>query len=235
MVKTPLVERDIESGRFLIEALDRAGFPLTAALWNSLPEESEWRLILATPKVKERGPREVYETVQRVIQSAEVDLPLHRISVVEPDDGLVTELRIFMGTDGAPFIGGTFLHGTMVGDAFVDAAYLYRAERIVGQSGIVEVTTGTFDRPRRVWVARHAKVIIENGFFKTIEIEGGEWPQTQTRDGISAHLDVIVNVERQGDKTLGDVNRWTILGGRLRGILNLAKGVRVEGDTAVSH
>ncbi len=230
MVKTPLVDLDIESGRSLIQALDQAGFPLTAALWNSLPEESEWRLILATPRVKERGPRDVYEAVQWVAHLAEIDLPLHRISVVEPEDSLVTELRIFMGTDGAPFIGGTFLHGTMVGDAFIDAAYVYRAERIIGQTGTFDLTAATPDRPRKVWVARRAKVTLDQGFFKRIESEGFVWPQTQARDGINAHLGVLTNVEHRGDVTIGDVERWTILGGRLRGIDTVAKGVTVEGD-----
>ncbi|WP_439629868.1 hypothetical protein [Gemmata sp.] len=232
MDQTPLVDRDIGAGRRLIEALDRAGVPLTAALWKYIPEERDWRLVLASSWVRERGPRKAYEAVQELLRTDGIDLALHRVSVVESDDHLVTELRIFAGTDGAPFVGGTFLHGAMVGDAFVDAAYVYRAERIIGQSGTVNLTAATHDRARKVWVARLAKVTVDKGFFKTIEVEGFDWPQMQTRDGINAHLGVLTNVSHRADATLGDVERWTIRGGRLRGVDTVAKGVRVENAPA---
>lgn len=235
MDQTPLVDRDIEVGRRLIEALDRAGDPPAAALWKYIPEERDWRLVLASVWTAARGPRKAYEAVQGVLRSAGIDLPLDRISVVESDDHLITELRIFAGTDGAPFIGGTFLHGTMVGDAFLDAAFIYRAERIIGQSGTMNLTAATRDRARKVWVARRAKVTVEKGFFKKIEVEGYDWPQMQTRDGINARLGILTNVAHRGNSARGDVERWTIRGGRLRGIDTVAKGVRVENAPAPSR
>jgi len=38
------LERDIEAGRRLVQALDQTAFPVAAALWNYLPEEGGWRL-----------------------------------------------------------------------------------------------------------------------------------------------------------------------------------------------
>src|SRR6185436_406608 len=128
MDKTPLVDRDIEAGRQVVRALDQAGFPLIAALWKYLPEEGDWRLALASPWVSERGPQKAYAAIREMLTRSGVDFPLDRISAVEPREPLITELRIFAGTEPAPFIGADSLRGTMVGDVYVESAYVYRAE-----------------------------------------------------------------------------------------------------------
>src|SRR4051794_12127844 len=106
MDQATLVERDLEEGRRLVQALDAAGFPVLAALWSFSSEEGDWWLVIASPRVTELGPRAAYTQIQGVIRSAGIHLPLMRISAVPPDDPLVLELRIFAGTEGAPFVGG---------------------------------------------------------------------------------------------------------------------------------
>ena len=83
MVKTILVERDLEEGRRLLERLDvkeaetapasgrtraatlpRTKVPVQAAFWWYLPESQEWRLIIATPLVDSYGPLSVYTKIQ---------------------------------------------------------------------------------------------------------------------------------------------------------------------------
>jgi len=54
-------------------------------------------------------------------------------------------------------------------------------------------------------------------------------PQTPGRGGINAHLDVLINPEERRGQTIGDVQRFTIRGGRLRSAETIARGVRVEG------
>jgi hypothetical protein len=229
MDKTILVEEDISSGRSLIQALDRAGFPVVAALWNYLPEEGIWRLLIASPKVNERGPLATYEAIQEVLLRLPGGVPLHQISAVSPEDPFVTELRIFAGTDPAPFIGSTYLRSAAIGDGYVEKAYIYRAERIVGKTGSFELWSVTPDRAHKAWMARRCQVDVEDGFFKEIHVEGFDWPQSQAKNGINAHLGVLINPEHRGAQTFGDVVRWTIFGGRLRSIETLARGVRIEG------
>src|SRR4051794_1645877 len=119
MDQATLVESDIQAGRRLVQALDAAGFPVTAALWLFFAEEGVWRLVIASPRVAEMGPRAAYTEIQGVIRSAGIDLPLPQVTAVPPDDPLVLALRISGGTEGAPFVGGTHLHRSAVGDVFL--------------------------------------------------------------------------------------------------------------------
>src|SRR5258708_379437 len=107
MVKEALVERTVDQGRRLVEALDQADFPVVAALWSFLPEEEEWRLLIASPRVNELGPLAAYTTIQDALIKRRIDLLLHHISAVSPDGPPVTEFRIFAGPDPAPLLRGT--------------------------------------------------------------------------------------------------------------------------------
>jgi hypothetical protein len=183
-----LVDRDIAEGRRLVEALDLAHFPVTAAFWHFVPDECLWRLTVASPFFTEHGPRETYTRIQEILRAAGVELPLWRITALSPEDPLVTELRIFAPTEGAPFLGTTFLCNTMIGEVFLQGAYVYRAERIVGKNGTFELWCATPGQDRKVWIARKARVTVEDGFFKRVEVEGYTWPHTQARAGINIHL-----------------------------------------------
>jgi hypothetical protein len=234
MDQEALVDRDIEEGRRLVQALDLAGFPVIAAFWSFLPEEGDWRLLIASPNVREQGPRKTYKAIQDVRLQSNIPISLHRVTVVDPDEALVADLRIFAGTDPAPFIGSTYLQKAVIGNTYIERVYIYRAKRIVGQSGAFELWSVIPDRERKVWKARHAKVTFENGFFKKIEIEGVDSPQTHTKTGINAHLAVLINAKEQDGAISGDVQRWTILGGRLRSVETVAHGVRIEGYSVAS-
>jgi hypothetical protein len=69
MAATPLVDRDIEAGRRLVQALDKSAFGLTAAFWNYLIDQETWRLIVASAKVSDVGPRAAYAAVDEVLPS----------------------------------------------------------------------------------------------------------------------------------------------------------------------
>lgn len=229
MDQATLVDRDLDEGWRLVQALDRAGFPVVAALWSFFPEEGVWRLLIASPKVSELGPRGAYAAIQDVLLKTRLGLPLYRISAVGLDDPLITELRVVAGTDPAPFIGKTSLQNAVIGDIYVEGAYVYRAERIIGQTGTFELWSVAPDRLRKVWTARRCRVTVEDGFFKKIEVQGVNWPQTHARSGVNAHLGVLANPEKQDGATVGDVQRWSILAGRLRSVETVARGVRIEG------
>jgi hypothetical protein len=229
MDKTALLDQDIDQGRRLVQALDQAGFPVVAAFWSFLPEEGDWRLLIASPKVAELGPRDAYATIREALRKMQIDLPLHRVSAVSPDEPMVVELRIFAGTDPAPYIGGTTLYGVVLGDLYVEDAYVYRAERIIGQTGTYDLVCAAPDKARKVWIARPCKITTENGFLTKIDTPGFDWPQTRARHGVNAHLGVLTKAEKREGKTFADVMRWSIHDGRLRRIETVAKGVPVEG------
>lgn len=127
MVKTSLVEADLLAGwRLLIElykAPHKALFRVKSAFWLYYAESEEWRLVLATPLVDERGPLDTYSLLQEVlfeIQSS--DLYLRNLAVISPSDRMVKafreEMRIVTWTPYVRFTGST-LGGTYIEDAYV--------------------------------------------------------------------------------------------------------------------
>src|ERR1700730_19004979 len=94
-----LVGPVIEAGKKLIEALDVSDFRVKAAFWLYLEESEEWRLYIATPLVKEYGPREVYSRVLKVLKESKISsIDLSEISVIDTADGLVTVLSLAFNT-----------------------------------------------------------------------------------------------------------------------------------------
>ena len=130
MVKTSLVEQDLNDGKKLLEALDRpkrngTSFRVKAAFWLYRPESMGWRLILATPLVDEKGRLATYAHLRKILDSIQpLNLSTHNISVVSPRDPLAKAfrgaLRISSDSEDVRF------SGAMVGGTYVEDAYLYR-------------------------------------------------------------------------------------------------------------
>ena len=129
MVKAALVEKDLAEGKRLIEALKEskpgwASFRVRAAFWLYRNEWDEWRLVIATPLLEEKGRLATYAHLRRILGSIQSDLPRQKISIVSPQDPLVRAfrgaLRIAPNPDGVRFTG------SVVGDTYVEDAYLYR-------------------------------------------------------------------------------------------------------------
>jgi hypothetical protein len=112
--KTALVAEDIRDGKALIEALDKAAFSLSSALWYHSPELMEWRLVVATPLMEQQGPIEVYSLIQSVLQELplEGDLSLDNISVASPGSEIIQ--RFLRATRGSHLAEGLF-----TGDAYI--------------------------------------------------------------------------------------------------------------------
>lgn len=127
MAKTALVEPDIEDGSRLIHELDGKGFRALAALWFFLSEESEWRLLIASPIVDQEGPKKAYQMVQSVLEGmSPTTLSLQNISVVSIRDPRVQLLGQAIQT-GHDLTGIRFSKNTVNG-VFIDDAYIYRLE-----------------------------------------------------------------------------------------------------------
>ena len=131
MDKAILVERDIEDGRRLLKALDEAKsgavpFRIRAAFWLYTTEWLEWRLVIATSLVDERGPRSAYTDVQAILRSIQppIGLSLQNLAVVSPSDPLVKMFKGAMRV--AANSGGVRFTRNMVGGSFIEDAYIYR-------------------------------------------------------------------------------------------------------------
>jgi hypothetical protein len=124
LVKETLTEEMIAAGAELTRRLDCAAWPLAASLWIFDPELNQWRLILASSVVKEKGPLEAYRHVSNTLAESNLKLPFFSISAVSPDDPLIRGLLSAYGT-GAE-IEGRRIYRSAVKGHFVDDAYVYR-------------------------------------------------------------------------------------------------------------
>jgi hypothetical protein len=122
MDQTALVGPDVTAGKELIEALGSA-LQIEAAFWWL--EDSEWRLVLATPLVHERGPLFVDSRVRDVVEStAEVSRELFdRVEVVSPNSGVIPVLDLG-GVEKIPL--GRLILKESINSGYIAGAYFYK-------------------------------------------------------------------------------------------------------------
>ena len=128
MDKTALVERNIEDGRRLLEALDGADFQVSVALWLYVVEDEEWRFMVASPLVDQRGTKESYAFIQGVLAllSPPSGISLKQVSVVSPKHDLLKLFGVAVRT--GPGISGIRFTGNTINNVFVEDAYIYRVQ-----------------------------------------------------------------------------------------------------------
>jgi hypothetical protein len=95
MDQASLVDRDIALGKKLAELLKKVSdVRVEAAFWWK--EEDEWRFVVATPLVHERGRLVAYEKIQEVVgaKANEFQSILTRLDVLSPSEGVITVLDV---------------------------------------------------------------------------------------------------------------------------------------------
>ena len=127
VVTQHLSEDMIKAGANLVGYLDQAQFPVQAAVWLYREEADLWRLVIASPGVKSKGPRKAYARIQAVLTQIPEDQPrvgLQNISIVDVRDPLISLLRTTVKT-GTGISGIRFSRNTING-TYVEDAYIYR-------------------------------------------------------------------------------------------------------------
>ena len=120
-----LNEADIEYGRKLWQLLrSNTNFPITGAFWLLEPEASEWRLIIASPKVDALGARDAYRELAEVTRGIPAGFgQLLKIELISPNHPMYQALRSVFGRTAS--VEGARLGGTQVAGTYIDGAYLY--------------------------------------------------------------------------------------------------------------
>ena len=80
-----LVDRQIEAGRVIVEALRQDGFPMTtrSAFWCRIPESGYWRLVIGSKLIDRIGPLQGYRRLHEI---------LHRLNLWEEFSGSISLL-----------------------------------------------------------------------------------------------------------------------------------------------
>jgi len=90
--KTTLVENDIKLGRDIIGLLTAAGIPVVDASWVFQPQAEEWRLVLSSPWIDQKGIHPSYMALSSALHRSPLlqQLPFLRISLLSPNEYSVT-------------------------------------------------------------------------------------------------------------------------------------------------
>lgn len=127
MVKESLDEAMVRDGAAMVEGLDAAGRRVSAAFWFYFADANAWRLLLASPDVASKGPREFYLAAQKVlstIQRGDLAIALDDIAVVPTDNPLVGLLRGMISTGAG--ISRIRFSKNVINGTFIEDALIYR-------------------------------------------------------------------------------------------------------------
>ncbi|SPF40634.1 conserved hypothetical protein [Candidatus Sulfopaludibacter sp. SbA4] len=109
MYRKVLVETEIQSGERLLEQLDLAKIPVTAAFWQYADDDAEWRLVIVSPYVETLGPRHLYASLGVMLKNpsgAPISIPMERIYLLGSHDVRYQQVRTAALGAGLSVTGG---------------------------------------------------------------------------------------------------------------------------------
>ncbi|MCC6365876.1 MAG: hypothetical protein IT165_20360 [Bryobacterales bacterium] len=125
MDKTALVSVEISTGEQVLEILERANIKVSATLWAFLSEYSDWRLIVAARQFDTLPPRDAYRHLHELLAAGGLDVGNPPpIMILPVSDSFIKGLLRHFGKTRS--VEGMRLGGQMIGDRFVEDAYVYR-------------------------------------------------------------------------------------------------------------
>lgn len=125
MDKVALVSFDIENGKEVIEALDRDGKNPDVALWAKLPEYEDWRLVIASDRLKQEGSLYAYSQINEAMEKAGIPVRKRPKVFLRPmDKPFIKSLRSVFAKAADTY--GMRLGGQTFGDQYLEDAFVYR-------------------------------------------------------------------------------------------------------------
>jgi hypothetical protein len=125
MDKAALVTVDLDVGAEIVRALESAHIKINVALWLFASEYSDWRFALSSRRLDAVAPAAAYGLVHDALGAAGFSLERTPTLLILPmSDAFIRELRRLFGK--AKSVEGMRLGGQLIGDKFVEDAYVYR-------------------------------------------------------------------------------------------------------------
>lgn len=127
LVTDMLSEQMIMAGADLLKKLDESSCNVKAAFWMYFPDEKTWKYIVASPLVKDEGPRKYYKRIidaNAKIGSTENVISLNNISVSNVDNQLIQLLKFAISTGDS--ISNIRFSKNTVNGVFIDDTHIYR-------------------------------------------------------------------------------------------------------------
>lgn len=128
LVTESLSDSMVKAGVKLMERLDNAAAAVKSAFWLYFSEEKSWKLIIASPNVDAKGPRDFYKQIFAANELAGKDeevVSLNDIAATNTQNQLVKLLGTAIST-GNTISGIRFSRNTINGN-FIEDSYIYRS------------------------------------------------------------------------------------------------------------
>jgi hypothetical protein len=158
--KKELVSAEIDGGANLVQALEREGLPIAAAMWLRSAEQKAWQLYIASPDVEKHGPIAVYKMIDKVLAR----MPDVKITV---DDVVAANTRNHFVNAVASGLSPTNQISHVTNAVFsgvpVDEAFIYKVRRKVRPSAQAPKVTPA-------GIAKRPNVVVHN---RRGEVRGG--------------------------------------------------------------
>jgi hypothetical protein len=125
LVKESISTEMIAAGERLARHLNKSDLPIDALLWFYSPEDNSWRFVVASPEVRNRGPKSVYQEIRKIVSNLPAEeqmVPLDKIFVIDSHEPLIKLLRSAVVTgDGIAGIrfSRNVINGVLIEDAFI--------------------------------------------------------------------------------------------------------------------
>jgi hypothetical protein len=125
MDKAAMVSVDIQRGSELLGALERANVRVGVALWMLSSEYEDWRLVVASRQFDSPDLRDAFRLIHDSLAPSGFTAARTPPMIILPmSDPFIKELRRRFGKSKS--VEGMRLGGQMIGDRFVQDAYVYR-------------------------------------------------------------------------------------------------------------
>jgi len=122
-----LVSYDIESGKEVIDALDRDGKSPNVALWAKLPDYESWRLVIASDRLDQSSALTGYEEINAAMKKAGISYRKRPAIYWRPmDKPFIKALRHMFAQTADTY--GMRLGGQTFGDQYIEDAFVYRIQ-----------------------------------------------------------------------------------------------------------
>jgi hypothetical protein len=126
MDTTILVDKDIESGKNLIEYLDKKNLSIKAAMWLYNSELKRWYFIISSPLVESEGTRKLYFKIANIINKKRdnINFDVDDIRLVPYSSPLINLIKMAIQT--GPGISGIRFQNNVISGQLIEDAYIYR-------------------------------------------------------------------------------------------------------------
>jgi hypothetical protein len=132
-----VTQEDLADGARLIQQLDQAGFPITAAFWAFDSVLETWRFIIAAPSNAIESLLKAYGDIQRIISDDGLGITLNRISLISDNDAKLKNLQALAKSDAEDVVevsaGHTEIAGRVLGDI-----HLYRNDALLYERDVIQ-------------------------------------------------------------------------------------------------